>query len=262
MERKAAAAFQPAFSFMHIPVEVNAFMISALVVAVAYIIFGISAFGAALITVPALSFLFPLDFVLPVCVLLDVSAAIAIGTRFSRESDKSELLWMAPACLIGAVLGVTLLVSLPRHATLIALGIFLLGYGAYTLRQDAVTGTVSQRWAPVSGFVGGAMGTLFGIGAPPYAIYLSRRLQDKGALRATLSNMVMLSTGIRALVFAVGGLMLKDRLIMFALLLPFALVGLWLGNRIHGRISREQVARVMSVVLLLIGVSLLVRALA
>jgi uncharacterized membrane protein YfcA len=247
---------------MHIPVEVNDLMISALVVGVAYIIFGISAFGAALITVPALSFLFPLHFVLPVCVLLDVSAAIAIGTRFSRESDKLELLWMAPACVVGAVLGVTLLVSLPRHATLIALGIFLVAYGAYTLRQGASAGIVSRRWAPVSGFIGGAMGTLFGIGAPPYAIYLSRRLQDKGALRATLSNMVVLSTGIRALVFAVGGLMLKDRLIMFALLLPFALVGLWLGNRIHGRISREQVARVMSVVLLLIGVSLLVRALA
>src|SRR5215203_5508843 len=179
---------------MVIPVEFSTLAVSALIVSGAYVVFGISAFGAALITVPALSYLFPLDFVLPVCVLLDVSAAIAIGTRFSRESDKRELIWMAPACLVGAVLGVTLLVSLPRHATLIALGIFLVAYGAYTLRQGAITGLVSQRWAPVSGFVGGAMGTLFGIGAPPYAIYLSRRLQDKGALRATLSNMVLLST--------------------------------------------------------------------
>jgi uncharacterized membrane protein YfcA len=105
------------------------------------------------------------------------------------------------------------------------------------------------------------MGTLFGIGAPPYAIYLSRRLAGKDELRATLSTMVLLSTGIRALVFTVGGLMLADRLIAFAILLPFALAGLWLGNRIHGRISRDQVARVMSGVLMLIGASLIVRAL-
>ena len=246
---------------MDIPFGFHSFIISALVVAAAYVIFGISAFGAALFTVPALSFLYPLEFVLPVCVLLDVSAAIAIGTRFSRESDKQELLWMAPACLVGAVLGVTLLVSLPRHATLIALGAFLLAYGIYMLRQGPATGGISRRWAPVSGFIGGAMGTLFGIGAPPYAIYLSRRLADKDALRATLSNMVLLSTGIRALVFAIGGLLLADRLVMFVLLLPFALAGLWCGNRIHGRISREQVAGVMSVVLMLIGASLLVRAL-
>ena len=242
--------------------DFHSLIISALVVSAAYVIFGISAFGAAMFTVPALSFLYPLDFVLPVCVLLDVSAAVAIGTRFSRESDKQELLWMAPACLIGAVLGVTLLVSLPRQTTRVALGAFLLAYGVYMLRQGAVTGVISQRWAPVAGFAGGAMGTLFGIGAPPYAIYLSRRLADKGALRATLSNMVVLSTGIRALVFAAGGLMLADRLGMFVILLPFALAGLWCGNRIHGRISRDQVARVMSVVLMLIGISLVARALA
>ena len=106
------------------------------------------------------------------------------------------------------------------------------------------------------------MGTLFGVGAPPYAIYLSRRLQDKDALRATLSNMVLLSTSIRALVFTVGGLMLADRLVMFVIMLPFALAGLWCGNRIHGRISREQVARVISVVLMLMGASLIVRSLA
>ncbi len=246
---------------MNIPFDLHTIALTALVVAAAYVIFGISAFGAALFTVPVLSHFYPLDFVLPLCVLLDVAASIAMGARFSRESNKQELMWMAPACLFGAVLGVTLLVSLPRHATLVALGAFLLAYGIYMLRQGPVTTTISRRWAPVAGFTGGAMGTLFGIGAPPYAIYLSRRLAGKGELRATLSNMVLLSTSIRALVFTVGGLMLADRLIAFVILLPFALAGLWCGNRIHGRISREQVARVISVVLMLIGGSLVVRAL-
>ena len=106
---------------MTIPYELHTVVIAALVVGVAYIIFGISAFGAALVTVPVLSHFFPLDFVLPVCVLLDVSAALAIGTRFSREADYRELKWLAPAALIGAVLGVTLLVNLPRQGTLAAL---------------------------------------------------------------------------------------------------------------------------------------------
>ena len=247
---------------MTLPFEIHTIAVTALVIGAAYVVFGISAFGAALFTVPVLSYLYPLDFVLPLCVLLDVAASVALGARFSHESDKQELMWMAPASLVGAVLGVTLLVSLPRQATLVALGAFLLAYGIYMLRQGPVTTHTSRRWAPVAGFVGGAMGTLFGIGAPPYAIYLSRRLVDKGALRATLSNMVLLSTTIRALVFAVGGLMLADRLIMFVILLPFALAGIWCGNRIHGRISRDQVARVISAVLMLIGLSLVVRALA
>ena len=75
----------------------------------------------------------------------------------------------------------------------------------YSLRQRGAVSIVSRVWAPVAGFTGGATGTMFGIGAPPYAIYLARRLTDKSALRATLSNMVLLSTTIRALVFAVSG---------------------------------------------------------
>jgi len=243
-----------------VSLEMYPLAIAALIVAAAYVVFGISAFGASLITVPALSHFYPLDVVLPVCVLLDVSAALALGTRFSRDADKSELKWMAPATVIGAVLGVTLLVNLPRQVTLTALGLFLLVYGAYALqRHDAATG-ISRGWAPVAGLVGGTMGTLFGIGAPPYAIYLSRRIHDKAALRATLSNMVLISTLSRALVFAAGGLILADRLIMFVILLPFALLGLWCGNRAHGRISRAQMARFIGGLLLLMGVSLLLRA--
>ena len=134
---------------------------------------------------------------------------------------------MAPFSLAGAIAGVTALVTLPQQATIIAFGIFLCGYGAYSLRTVAgPAGIARHPWAVISGFCGGATGTLFGAGAPPYAIYLSRRLPDKAVLRATLSNMVLLSTAIRALVFLAGGLMLMDRVIGFLSLLPFALGGL------------------------------------
>jgi uncharacterized membrane protein YfcA len=183
-----------------------------------------------------------------------------MGTRVSRAADLRELRWLAPTAVLGAVLGVTLLVNLPRQATLAAFGLFLLVYGIYMLRQGGVPGIISRAWAPVAGVAGGTMGTLFGAAGPAYAIYLSRRLPDKQRLRATLSTMVLISTTSRALVFAVSGLLLADRLLMYVILLPFALLGFWIGSRLHGRISREQVLRFMSVLLLMMGVSLLMRA--
>jgi len=247
---------------MTLPFDLPMFAIAAAVVFGSYIVFGISAFGAALFTVPILSHFLPLDFVLPMCVLLDVAAALALGVRFSREADRSELAWMVPFSLAGAVAGVTLLVALPQQATVAGIGLFLVAYSLYSLRQGEATRFVSQAWAPVSGFIGGAFGTLFGVGAPPYAIYLAHRMRDKQSLRATLSNMVIFSVSIRALVFTAGGLMLADRLLGFAALVPFCLAGLWLGNRLQARISRAELLRVVSGLLLLIGVSLLVRALA
>jgi uncharacterized membrane protein YfcA len=247
-------------AYMTLPFDLPTFIIAAAVVGSAYIVFGISAFGAALFTVPILSHFLPLDFVLPMCVLLDVSASLALGVRISRDADWSELKWMVPTSLAGALLGVTLLVNLPRQATLVALGAFLVAYGGYTFRQGGAVKMIGRGWAPVAGLTGGALGTLFGIGAPPYAIYLSRRLKEPPAYRATLSNMVIFSVSIRALVFAVSGLMLADRLIGFVLLAPFGLAGLWLGNRIQGRFSRDTLLRFVSVLLLLIGASLIARA--
>lgn len=246
---------------MPIPFDLHTFLIAAAVVAGAYVIFGISAFGAALFTVPVLSHFLPLEFVLPMCALIDMSAALALGVRFSRDADWSELKWMVPLSLAGAVTGVTLLVALPRQATIAGIGVFLVAYGIYALLQTESVRRVSRAWAPVAGFTGGACGTLFGVGAPPYAIYLTHRLQDKLAFRATLSNMVIFSVSMRAVVFTASGLMLADRLVGFALLLPFALAGLWLGNRVHGRISRAGLLRAVAGLLLLIGLSLLARGL-
>ena len=243
------------------PFDLQLFIIAAVVVAGAYVVFGITAFGAALFTVPILSHFLPLDFVLPLCVLLDVSASLALGVRISRDADRSELKWMVPTSLAGAVLGVTLLVNLPRQATLMGLGLFLIAYGAYSLRQGGAVRLIGQGWAPVAGLTGGLFGTLFGIGAPPYVIYLSRRTTETLVYRATLSNMVIFSVTIRALVFTATGLMLADRLIGYAMLVPFALAGLWLGNRIQGRFSRATMLRFVAAMLLAIGASLVTRAL-
>ena len=246
---------------MTIPFDLPTFVIAAAVFTGAYVIFGISAFGAALFTVPVLSHFLPLDFVLPMCALIDMAAALALGVRISRDADWSELKWMVPLSFAGAVAGVTLLVALPRQATIAGIGAFLVAYVIYALLQKEAGRKVSRAWAPVAGFTGGAFGTLFGVGAPPYAIYLAHRLRDKLAFRATLSNMVIFSVSMRAVVFAASGLMLADRIIGFAVLVPFALAGLWIGNRIHGRVSRAGLLRVVAGLLLLIGLSLLARAL-
>lgn len=245
-----------------LPFDFVTWMACAAIVGGAYVIFGITAFGAAMFTVPALTYFFPLAFVLPMCVILDVSAAFALGSRFSKEADRGELKWMAPCSLVGAIAGVTALVTIPQQATIAAFGVFLFGYGLYSLLSGAPrVGIARHPWAVISGFCGGAAGTMFGVGAPPYAVYLSRRLTDKAVLRATLSNMVLLSTSIRALVFLAGGLILWDRVIGALLLMPFALGGIWAGHRIQLKASRETLLKVIGVLLLLIGGSLLLRAL-
>ena len=146
--------------------------------------------------------------------LLDVSAAIAMGARVSRHADRREINCTVPLCLLGA---------------------------ARLLHGWADRNAVWHRGAAVCH-----------VSLPPN--------HGQGGFARDVVQQVLISTTIRALVFAVGRLMLRDCLLMFAVLLPFALAGLWWGDRLQGRISRERPGRFISLLVLLIGASVLIRA--
>jgi uncharacterized membrane protein YfcA len=242
-----------------LPLDLQALAAGALVVAAGYLIFACTGFGASLITVPVLAHFLPVPFVLAVTVLLDVAASLAVGARFRRDADRSELAWLAPFAVLGNILGVTLLVGLPRRASLGSLGAFCLAYGFWSLARGGGARAVSRAWAPVAGLAGGVTGALFGSGGPPYVIYLSRRLGEPGRLRATISGMILLSTGLRLLVFTGSGLVRREQLAAFAVLAPFALLGLWAGTRVSRRLAPVRLVQLVRVLVLATGVSLLWR---
>jgi uncharacterized membrane protein YfcA len=240
----------------------SATLIGCAAVAFGYIVFGLTGFGASLLTVPVLSHFFPLPLVLALAAVLDLAGGALVGAHGRREAAIAELKWLVPFSLLGAGLGVSLLVNLPREVTLFALGTFIAAYGLYQTSSRAPQRTVSGAWAPFAGLLGGATGTLFGVGGPPYLIYLTRRIHDKSRLRATMGVMVWFSLVIRLFVFALAGVLLQPGLgIGLVWFLPAALLGLWLGHRIHLRASTEAVLKLLYLLLVVCGASLVARAL-
>ena len=237
-------------------------LVGLVIIVFGYVVFGFTGFGASLFTVPVLSHFYPLPLVLALASLLDLTAAITLGAHGRRDGALHELKWLIPFSLVGAVLGVSLLVSLSRTASLLALGVFIGGYGAYQLANRRRATRISGAWAPLAGTIGGATGTLFGMGGPPYLMYLTRRIEDKNALRATMGMMVWFSLVIRLIVFAVAGVLLQPGLATGLLwFLPAAALGLWAGNRVHTRVANAGFVRVLHALLIVSGLSLIVRAL-
>jgi hypothetical protein len=176
------------------------------------------------------------------------------------RADRAELLRLASTSVLGALVGVTLLVGLPRQASMAALGTFLLCYGLWSLRSRIADRPLLARWAWPSGFAGGVLGTLFGIGGPPYVIYLSRRIIDRERLRATIAVIVLISLLIRFCVFLGAGLLLQPGLLqLLAVLLPVCVLGVLAGGRLVERLSRERLLRVIAAVLAVSGTLLLAR---
>jgi uncharacterized membrane protein YfcA len=121
---------------------------------------------------------------------------------------------------------------------------------------------LSGLWAAPAGVLGGIIGALFGMGGPPYVVYITGRIPDPAVQRATISQMVIVNVGLRVVAFAIAGLLGSHALwIAVVLLLPVAAAGLWLGNRAHVSLPPAMVARAIGAALLLTGGALIVRTL-
>lgn len=226
------------------------------------LVYGVTGFGSALVTIPLATHFVPLPFALAVYVLQDFSSALRVATENPRHVIRAEVVRMVPLMVVGTVIGATLLVNLPRKANMLALGAFVLLYGAWSLVRRGMPGLVGTGWAYVAGFCGGLFSMLFGAGGPPYAIYLSHRDLTKERFRATLSLTSAFSIGVRIVALAATGLLLRVEVwLTAALVVPTALLGVMLATRVFHRTSRELVLRLVALLLLATGVSLVARAL-
>src|SRR5438128_7769732 len=116
---------------------------------------------------------------------------------------------------------------------------------------------LGRVWAAPAGLLGGVLGALFGVGGPPYVVYIAGRIPDTTAQRATISLMVVLNVGLRVAAFAIAGLFTgRDLWLAIGVLLPVAWAGVWTGNRVHMRVTPAKVGMIGMWALLFYGMSL------
>ncbi|MBI3370975.1 MAG: sulfite exporter TauE/SafE family protein [Betaproteobacteria bacterium] len=238
--------------------------ILALIAFIGSVVFGITGFGAALITIPLATHVVPLPFALGLFVLMDLANSMRIGFENPKLALRAEWIRMVPMIIAGTVAGVTLLVSLPRKMATLALGVFVIAFALYALfRHPDSRARLGTGWAWVAGFAGGVTSTVFGAGGPPYAMYLSHRGLTKEQYRATLGFATLTSISLRTIAFLATGILLDPRVWLYAAaVVPAGLLGLWAAGHIFRRISREALMRAVAMMLLASGASLVLRSLA
>ena len=241
--------------------SVAVLVFSACVILLAYVIFGISGFGSTIIAVPLLAHFYPIKFLIPMIVLLDCIGAISMGVRLRADVNKAELKPLLPFLAAGLLIGAFLLLRVPAALLLGGLGAVVVLYGAlYASGRQPRLRVPPWTAAPV-GIFAGMTSSMFGVGGPIYVMYLTARGSTPEHIRATVPVIFIFTTIARIAIFAVAGLFTLEVLYTAAALLPLMLFGMWLGHRLHLNMTREQIVRIMGVLLVGSGGSLLVRAL-
>jgi uncharacterized membrane protein YfcA len=236
------------------------FDLLTLIIVFGYTVFGLTGFGSSVTAMPLLVLLIPLRMAVPLMLVFDLVSGLLLGLKNRRFIDKREALRLIPFMVTGMALGVLALVRAPERVLLVVLGLFILGYSAWSLLGRTRPQPLAPAWAGPFGVVGGIFTALFGTGGPFYTIFLTRRLDDKLTLRATISGVLFFSAVARLLLFTGAGLYRDAALpVLAAVLLPFALGGLYIGNRLHRWLPAEHIKQAVWVVLIAGGISLVWR---
>lgn len=234
---------------------------AAAILLAAYVIRGITGFGSGLIAVPLLALFLPLQFVVPLVLLLDFTASLVLGGLHFRRVKWDEIGILIPFSVVGVALGTSLLVSLPQAPMLLALAGFVFIFAVRSLLNLHGDKPASRGWALPASLTGGTVGGLFGTGGPPYVIYLTHRIRDKSDLRATLSALFFAEGLTRIASFLVAGLLVTVKVwVAYLVALPVVLGALYVGGRAHIGLAPPQMTRLVGVLLLVASLSLLFKA--
>lgn len=241
-----------ALSFGHLAAAVA-------VIAVAYVVRGISGFGSGLIATPLLLLFLPLTSAVPLVVVLDYAASAVQGVRDRRQIAWREVGAVLPTAVIGVASAFWVFRSVAPQWLVKTLALLLIVFALYQLRPSGDKQLASRIWAIPAGAFGGLVGTLFGTGGPFYVAYLHGRQLDKVAFRATFSTMFLLDGTNRIIGYALSGFFDSRFLGILMWLAPVMAIGLFVGRRLHTNIGQETYRRGISVLLLFSGSVLLLK---
>ena len=228
-------------------------------IAVAYAVFTLVGFGSALIASAPLAQVMPVAQVIPLLALLDCGGSSLRAGRAWRAVAWPALARLAPGMVLGQLLGVYVLSRLPVAWMALALGGFVIVLGVRGLLGRANAPQAGRPGAWGYALFGGVLGGLFGSGGFMYAAWLERQLPQREAFRATQAVLIALSTAWRIALCAGLGLLNTAVFWQALAMLPAMLAGVWLGHHIDVKLSREQLFSVLNALLVLSGLTLIVR---
>lgn len=240
------------FAFIHLPVV-------TVVVAIAYLIRGVTGFGSGLIAIPLLALILPLSVVVPVIAMLDLLASISHGVGNRTAIKWRELLTLLPFSLLGIGTAIYLFKTVDPNLLSKGLGGFVILYALYNLISQTNVAGFSRLWAMPWGAVGGMVNALFGTGGPFYVIYLKLRGLGKSELRATIATILLFDGIGRVIGYAIGDFYSETALILVAAGLPLGALALFVGGHIQTGMSLRTFQRSISALLLVSGIALLVK---
>src|SRR5262245_54875061 len=127
-------------------------------------------FGEALIAVPLLALLMPVEVAAPLAVLVSVTVALAIVLEDWHQVQFGSAWRLVRATLFGIPLGLLLLTAVPGVVVKAVLGIVVIVFSGSWLAGRPPPELPDDRLAWLFGFGAGVLGGAYGMNGPPLVV--------------------------------------------------------------------------------------------
>lgn len=219
-------------------------------------------FGEALVAVPLLAAVIPVQQAAPLAVLVSITIAGIVVAQDWRKIHLRSTVWLLLPTLPGIPLGLLLLTHGPQRLVKATLALLILAFSAYCLvgRAPMRLQRDSRAWLVGCGFIAGVLGGAYGMNGPPLVIYGSMRRWTPQHFRATLQAYFLPASVLGMAGYWLSGLWTPAVTRYYLLSLPAAVPAVFLGRWMNHRLSGDAFLKYVYVGLVCIAVLLLAQA--
>lgn len=228
------------------------------IVALAFLVEAAAGFGSMVVALTIGAIFFPIPSLLGWLVPVNLVLSIYLLVRGRKHVDRKFLLsWIVPLMTIGLLVGIGLARLTNTDWMKPVFAFFVVAVAIHQLVATAALKPLSRLVSGIALFAGGVIHGVFATGGPLAVFVSSRTLPDKSAFRATL-----------AAVWVVLNVLLLPRLVLDGSLAPATLprsalmlvplgIGIVAGEWVHHRLDEARFRKVVAVLLLFAGGTLL-----
>jgi uncharacterized membrane protein YfcA len=217
-------------------------------------------FGEALVAVPLLALVTPVEIAVPVAVLASITVALIAVVQDWHLIHFRDASRLVLSTIVGIPIGLWLLKVVPEPVIKGVLAVIIIAFSTYSLLSSRQQELKTDRSAWLFGFTAGILGGAYGVNGPPLVIYGSLRRWSPQQFRATLQGYFLPASALGMCGFWIAGIWTPTVNRFYLLSLAPVIVATFLGRVINRNINARQFIIYVHLVLIGIGIILMMQA--
>lgn len=218
-------------------------------------------FGEALVAVPLLALIVPVEVAAPVAALVSITVAGVVLVQDRAEVHARSAGWLVLSTLPGIPLGLLLLTRVPEPVVKAILACVIVAFSSYSLRSERRPALEDDRLAWAFGFCAGVLGGAYGMNGPPLVIYGTLRGWSPQRFRATLQGYFLPASVVVMGGYWLAGLWTPEVSRYYLTSLPVVLAATFAGRAVNRRMHGRRFVVYVHAGLVVVGTVLLAQAL-